>query len=305
MAGVPRSGTTFTSAVLGAHPALHRIRFEVRFHAITGGLADAVEGVIPVDLFVRRMRGRLYRSERRGRDVGLHRVVERSVLESALDRFREAFDQDRNAAAGGLIADLLDPAAGDGDGWVEHTPETVRVAGVMARALPDAHLVHCVRDGRDVASSVAARSWGPATTIEGMRWWCRGIRAAAVQLQAWPADRLVTVEHGRFQQDGPSESMLASLGLSPDDGPSRFFESERGDPHIGRWQDEPDATALDAAYRASRAFLRETPGGEAIDAVLGAPEDPPDDLERHLHEQTEFDRQADEDERALIARLVR
>jgi hypothetical protein len=42
---------------------------------------------------------------------------------------------------------------------VEQTPETAFVADAIASALPRAHLVHIVRDGRDVACSLLERGW--------------------------------------------------------------------------------------------------------------------------------------------------
>ena len=42
---------------------------------------------------------------------------------------------------------------------VEQTPEMAFLVDVVARAYPDARIVHIVRDGRDVACSLLARGW--------------------------------------------------------------------------------------------------------------------------------------------------
>jgi hypothetical protein len=43
--------------------------------------------------------------------------------------------------------------------FVEQTPETAFVLGGIARAYPDAVLLHMLRDGRDVVSSLLERGW--------------------------------------------------------------------------------------------------------------------------------------------------
>lgn len=65
----------------------------------------------------------------------------------AAARIRHIVDRTRRlATAGGLRA-------------VEQTPETAYVAAAVARAFPQAQLVHIVRDGRDVVCSLLERGW--------------------------------------------------------------------------------------------------------------------------------------------------
>jgi Sulfotransferase family len=66
-------------------------------------------------------------------------------------------------AAGARIRRILDRVRRlglvGGRRGVEQTPETVFVLPAVARAFPQATLVHIVRDGRDVACSLLERGW--------------------------------------------------------------------------------------------------------------------------------------------------
>ena len=55
-------------------------------------------------------------------------------------------------------------------GYVEHLPH-------LAALFPTATFVHLIRDGRDVATSLAEWPWGPASPVAGAFWWRRKVRA--------------------------------------------------------------------------------------------------------------------------------
>ena len=55
-------------------------------------------------------------------------------------------------------------------GYVEHLPQ-------LASLFPTATFVHVIRDGREVATSLAELPWGPASPIAGAFWWRRKVRS--------------------------------------------------------------------------------------------------------------------------------
>ena len=55
--------------------------------------------------------------------------------------------------------------------WVDHTPGNIRTTTTLLRLFSDARVVHMVRDGRDVASSVLPLDWGPNSIDRAARWW--------------------------------------------------------------------------------------------------------------------------------------
>mmetsp|Transcript_79473 Transcript_79473/g.219851 ORF Transcript_79473/g.219851 Transcript_79473/m.219851 type:complete len:486 (-) Transcript_79473:114-1571(-) len=56
---------------------------------------------------------------------------------------------------------------------VNKTPSYTDILPLLAKMCPRLKVVHCVRDGRDVACSVLARPWGPSTVSEASSWWAR------------------------------------------------------------------------------------------------------------------------------------
>jgi len=63
----------------------------------------------------------------------------------------------------------------DADVWVDHTPGNMRRAATLNKLFPEARLIHLIRDGRAVASSVKHLDWGPNTTGAAARWWVDGV----------------------------------------------------------------------------------------------------------------------------------
>ena len=61
---------------------------------------------------------------------------------------------------------------------------------LIAEVYPDARFVHIIRDGRDVARSIVAQPWGPATVKEAAKEWGDSVaagRAAAPRTGRAPA----------------------------------------------------------------------------------------------------------------------
>jgi Sulfotransferase family len=67
--------------------------------------------------------------------------------------------------------------------WGDKTPFYVLAMPLIARLLAEAHFIHIIRDGRDVALSVIPLWWGPGSVPEAAAWWAdrvrRGRRAGA------------------------------------------------------------------------------------------------------------------------------
>ncbi len=55
--------------------------------------------------------------------------------------------------------------------WIDHTPFNIVYAATLFALYPDAKLIHLVRDGRSVASSVMKLDWGPNTPNTAAYWW--------------------------------------------------------------------------------------------------------------------------------------
>ena len=62
--------------------------------------------------------------------------------------------------------------------WGEKTPQYVKTMKRIAGALPEAHFIHIIRDGRDVALSLLDVSWGPSNVEDAAVQWTTQIRRA-------------------------------------------------------------------------------------------------------------------------------
>lgn len=61
--------------------------------------------------------------------------------------------------------------------WGDKTPLYVMAMPTIAELLPEAHFIHMIRDGRDVALSVRPLWFGPNSLEEAAVWWQRRIEA--------------------------------------------------------------------------------------------------------------------------------
>lgn len=242
--GTGRSGTTIVGQLVAASRRYTAVPVEIRLHTDRRGLVDLVAGRIDVEEFADNVWERWYlRSPNNSGPRGLHVIASRTQVERALDQLREGVEIDAAKAAGQFLRDLLDPLA-EAEGtasWVETTPPSVRAAGVLARAMPDARFVHMARDGRDVATSVIKRGWGPNTMSEALDWWADELIDIA-RSTAHLSDRQVL--HLRLESlVGPDRQeayrrLAGFLDLEKDPDARAFFEENLSSnrAHGGRWE---------------------------------------------------------------------
>lgn len=271
--GTGRSGTTIAARLIAAAEPYALIPIEVRFHCDAGGLADVVAGRTSIDRFVDEMKREWYiRKANALGPRGLHVITSWMELDSALQRFQDEAQSDVVSAAGRLLATLLDPVAdrAGAASWVENTPPSVRAARELSLALPSARFIHMVRDGRDVASSVVRRSWGPNDLKEAISWWGDELLKIHESLSSLDSDRVITIrlEHLSETQREPTYRRLAKfLSIEDDRHMHRFFDEEvsSGKAHAGRWRTDAQGQPLpsseleqiDEAYQAQLGRLKE------------------------------------------------
>jgi Sulfotransferase family len=162
--GVARSGTTLLRLMLDAHPDL---AIPPETHFIPKLIKACEQGGDPHDRVFE-----LLTTHRRWPDYGL----DAGELRARLDRIDPLTASDALRAFYGLYA--------DGQGkprWGDKSPSYVRRMRRVASALPEAHFIHLVRDGRDVALSQVEVDFGPDDVGEAARDWVEGIGKARRQ----------------------------------------------------------------------------------------------------------------------------
>lgn len=173
-----------------------------------------------------------------------------------MEAFSASFERDPVLASRTLVRAVVDPVAerAGKESWVEMTPWTLAKAPTLAKLFPDAGFVHVVRDGRDVACSIATYFWGPETAEAAIPWWEERLRDARAGADRLPAGSVLVVELEDLVQRDRADAyrrLLDFLGVEDDPGMRSFFEQEMtaGNAHIGRWREDLPANERDRLQR--------------------------------------------------------
>ena len=81
--------------------------------------------------------------------------------------------------------------------WVDHTPANIRSAVTLSELFPKAKVIHIIRDGRGVASSILPLDWGPNTIDGAAEWWTESV-AYGVAAESWGGPQ--RVQRVRFEE---------------------------------------------------------------------------------------------------------
>ena len=206
--GTGRSGTHILGRLLGSHSALRRrpdrgaLSLQQAGHAGPArgpGDAWAASSSKLRELLVAPRPGRRPAARPLQPDDAAGRSTPRPSASSA------AYHATRWPPAGELFMDLLWPLA-DAEGkpgLVEMSSHNISQAQTLRRLFPEARFVHAVRDGRDAASSVTTKTWGPDSIVDGDRLVGRRLRAIEAGVRG--------EEDGAAYSLGPSSSHVVVL----------------------------------------------------------------------------------------------
>ncbi len=242
--GTGRSGTTIAGELIGASPAYALVPIELRFHVDRGGLTDLAREVVDIEQFEATMRSQWYvRPPNKGGPRGAHVILGPPELDDALLRLRKSENADRWLAAGAFLTDVIEPfqRSRGAESWVEMTPPNGKNANMLARMIPEAKFIHMVRDGRDVASSVVRRSWGPNDMAGAILWWGNQMRAINKATSVIEPSRVLTMRLESLvgeQRESAYNQVQGLLGMDDDESMRQFFEINiTGEmSHEGRWR---------------------------------------------------------------------
>jgi hypothetical protein len=135
-------------------------------------------------------------------------------------------------------------------GLVEMSSHNVREAQTLRLLFAEARFVHAVRDGRDAASSVTTKTWGPDSILKGIDWWADRLRAIEAGVRGeedgasyalGPAELRVVVLDDLVSGDreGAYGGLLDFLGVDDDVAMGEFFEVQMhpAAAHMTRWRE--------------------------------------------------------------------
>ncbi len=264
--GTGRSGTTIAGELIGASRRYALVPIELRLHVDQGGLVDLAHGKVGVAEFEANVLRRWYvRKPNRSGPRGVHVIIDRPAMDQALADLRESHADDPWLSAGRFLDAVMQPLVDQAgaSSWVEMTPPNAKSMHSLSRMLPHAKFVHMIRDGRDVASSVARRTWGPNDVPTAVTWW--GDQMLAIRESAASVDpgRILAfrLESLVGAKRAAAYAHLADfLGLADDTEMQQFFDTqishERARPGSWRARLSPaDQVQVEALYEQQLARL--------------------------------------------------
>jgi hypothetical protein len=252
--GTGRSGTHALARLLGTHPRLADVPIEARFHCNKRGMPDLLEGRVTLDGYLAKLRGFWWHRVRiDGRPRGLYNLMRRADFDAACERFERRYRDDPLEACRGLVLELLGPVAerAGKPGLVEMSSHNVKEAQTLLRLFPEARVIHALRDGRDAASSVTGKTWGPDSVSAAIEWWADRLRAIERGVRgeedgapyAIPPERFMVVVLDDLVGPRREETYAGLLSFAAlDDDPQMRRHFERSvtpeAAHVGRWRRE-------------------------------------------------------------------
>ena len=249
--GTGRSGTHILGRLLGTHSLWADVPIEARFHCNKRGMPDLLEGRIGLSTYLEKLRGFWWHRVRvDGEPRGLYNLMTKTEFDAAAERFASDYHSDPVDACRRLFRDLLWRLAEEEHkpGLVEMSSHNVKEAPTLRRLFREARFVHTVRDGRDAASSVTTKTWGPDRINAGIDWWADRLRAIDAGVRAEDDGTSYAVGSGLLrvivfddlvadEREGTVAGLLDFLGAVEEPALREFFENEMGAgaAHKGRW----------------------------------------------------------------------
>jgi hypothetical protein len=216
--GTIRSGTTWLTNMLGAHPEVANTEFESWLFL---GLWD------------------LWQNAHAATGDGLGAHLEPGQATPSIRRFCDR-----------VFTAALDHHAPHASRFVEKTPGNSTRLPLLAAVYPDAWYVHIIRDGRDVTRSILKAPWGQTEASDAAAYWAALVRH--VQEQSWRLPRFREVRYEDLLGDpaGQTAELLRWMELDVDPTVEARLEERAGVEVVrfastdavgaGKWRDMSD-----------------------------------------------------------------
>jgi hypothetical protein len=281
--GTGRSGTTITGYLIGSHPEIWSIEpIEIRFLTDRGGLLDtafvadsahqrrsrrkrvtdardrllgryAPPNERQFRDFMAKMRGHWYLRHGVGdhRCRGLHKSITLPDLDAALQSFERGFATSPVQSSSTLLHELFDAraAARGATAWVDTTPHNAIRSRRIAELMPDARIVHMIRDGRDAGMSVVSMPWGPKDPLSALEWWRWRVLQSHQAMSEIPAQQSHTIvfeELVSTNRDATLQGLFDFLGYDVAPEVRAYFDGKMpaSRAHVHRWLTDVPADLL-------------------------------------------------------------
>jgi hypothetical protein len=256
--GSGRSGTTVAINLLNRHSQIHAsLPREIKYLTSRSGLIDLVYGrpigleegaagvrnnlvarLLPIigrsklHYFQKNLHGAWWSEVgKKGKARGLVQAIDEQALISAEKIFLKNFGTQPENAARELFYALSAKQLKSPEikYFADSTPVNIMQANFIERLFPEALFINMVRDGRDVALSVANEKWGPNDPYKALEWWSNRVLKAKLALDQVPQNRALTVRLENlvsWDREQSLEEILKFLAIESEVPLVDFFESE-------------------------------------------------------------------------------
>lgn len=254
--GCQRSGTTLLQAMLDGHPQLamapesHFIVSLGRRFGGNWGAAGETDAAF-ADALLERRRFAYWRMDR-AELLAVLAVARPRDFAGAVRTVFAAWAQRQGK-----------PAYGD------KTPRYAAHLGALGGLFPEARFVHLIRDGRDVALSMAESfERGPQSPVEGAMFWRTAVEAARRAGSALGPNRYLEVRYERLvaEPEAVISAVAAFLELDPD--PRMLSPAESAGRIIAGYPEAADHGNLGRTIEARRDWRHEMPAEGIADFEL-------------------------------------
>lgn len=268
--GSGRSGTTIAINLLNRHSQIHAsLPREIKYLTSRSGLIDLVYGrpigleegatgvrnnifarLLPIigksklHYFQKNLHGAWWSEVgKKGKARGLVQGIDEQTLIGAEKNFLANFHSQPEVAARELFHTLSSKQLKSPEirYFADSTPVNIMQANYLNRIFPEALFINMVRDGRDVALSVANEKWGPNDPYKALEWWSNRVLKAKLALDQVPQNRALTVRLENLvsrDREQSLEEILKFLAIESEGALSEFFNSEltKDKLHEGLWK---------------------------------------------------------------------
>ena len=256
--GTGRSGTTIAINLMNRHSQIHAsLPREIKYLTSRSGLIDLVYGrpigleegatgvrnnlfarLLPIigknklHYFQKNLHGSWWNEiGKKGKARGLIQAIDEETLSSAEKSFLANFRKEPEVAGRELFRALSAAQLKKSDirYFADSTPVNIMQANYLNKLFPDALFINMVRDGRDVALSVANEKWGPSDPFKALSWWANRVLTAHLSLELIPIDQQITLRLEDLvyrNRDLSYDNLLKFLALESEVPLADFFENE-------------------------------------------------------------------------------
>ena len=256
--GSGRSGTTIIINLLKSHPDIHSslpreikyltsryglldlnfgrsIKLEEDFQGVRNNLIASVNNRIgkrKEEIFLKFLSDKWWsETGKAGKPRGLVQGITQEQLALFSSEFKDNYREDLLEASRRLYFQLS-AAQFKKDNvryFADSTPVNTMQADLIHRILPDALFINMIRDGRDVALSVAAEKWGPNDPLKALKWWGNRVLVSHLALAKVPTEQVLNIrleELISFDREHQYSRVLDFLKISDHSSIHEFFENQ-------------------------------------------------------------------------------